>query len=40
LAPRGYRSAGESVRLTYTGHVTTVNDDGSNTVDTDGGWLF
>ncbi|MEU7524149.1 RHS repeat-associated core domain-containing protein [Saccharothrix sp. NPDC042600] len=31
--------AGEPVGLRYTGRVTTVNEDGTTTVDPDGGWL-
>ncbi|WP_406054523.1 DUF6531 domain-containing protein [Kribbella sp. NBC_00889] len=32
-------NAGEPSGLRYTGQVTTVNDDGSTTVDPNGGWL-
>jgi RHS repeat-associated protein len=32
-------NAGEPVGLRYTGQITTVNEDGSTTVDPNGGWL-
>jgi large repetitive protein len=32
-------NTGEPIGLHYTGQVTTINDDGSNTVDPNGGWL-
>lgn len=32
-------NAGEPVGLRYTGRITTVNPDGTTTVDADGGWL-
>jgi RHS repeat-associated protein len=34
-----YDNTGEPVGLRYTGQITTLNDDGTTTVDPNGGWL-
>ena len=34
-----YDNTGEPIGLRYTGQVTTLNDDGTTTVDPNGGWL-